>query len=403
MSYKDAIPCVSYERQWDPHEIYHTVQIKQYYDDKSVRKIEVPRDDGTRGIEFTINVTIAEFNKAAAKLTYSGQDMFENFDLCLTGTLEQRWKKIIRSIPNNQKTIPRFQRALQEFYQDWVGPGQRDVLRYWLEYGMKKPRSISPLDHSERLEELASLHNQLDGIHPEIDENAKKQIFLATHPAKFRTEYAKSAHDIYTDSYAEIVRYMTVLYELEKRGMFEDASENSENKNKRKATSDEDLSSEENLSIDEDFSSEDLLSSGKGSSSEDDTSANTNPIKKYKPQAQTIEGHIDRSKDCPLHPGKGHVWAGCRLNCQGNNFDPNSHEGSGRGAPAKKERGGNADRPNQSRGGSGEEKEENYFHEQAVPSKFGQNKTTETHHMDLIGSSFFNEAESSHQARFNWS
>ena len=94
----------------------------------------------------------------------------------------------------------------------------------------------------------------------------------------------------------------------------------------------------------------------------------------------------------------------CRLNCQHKNFHPKSHEGSGRGAPTKKEHGGNADRPNQNHGGSGEETEENnYFHEQAVPSKFGQNKTTETHHMDCIGSHFSSKAESSHQARFNWS
>ncbi len=90
MRYKDAIPCISYERQWDPHKNYHAAKIKLNYDENSVCKIEVPLDDGTRGIEFTINITIAEFNKAAAKLTYSGQDMFENFDLCLTGTLEQR-------------------------------------------------------------------------------------------------------------------------------------------------------------------------------------------------------------------------------------------------------------------------------------------------------------------------
>ena len=81
---------------------------------------------------------------------------------------------------NNQKTIPipRFQHVLQEFYQDWIGPGRRDVLRYWLEYGMKKPRSISQLDHSEQLEELASLHNELDGTHPEIDEDTKNKSFL---------------------------------------------------------------------------------------------------------------------------------------------------------------------------------------------------------------------------------
>ena len=93
------------------------------------------------------------------------------------------------------------------------------------------------------LEELASLHNELDGTHPEIDEDTKKQILLSTHPEKFHTEYAKSAQNIYTDSCAEIVHYITVLYDLKKREMFEDASENSENENKCKATSDEDLSS----------------------------------------------------------------------------------------------------------------------------------------------------------------
>ena len=109
MSYRDTIPCIKYKRSWEPSDEIRTVKIEQYYDDDSVCKEVVLLDNGERGIEFFINVTLAEFLKAAEKLTYTGCNLFNNFDCCLTGMAEQHWKRVIRGITDAQKTEARFQ------------------------------------------------------------------------------------------------------------------------------------------------------------------------------------------------------------------------------------------------------------------------------------------------------
>ena len=120
----------------------------------------------------------------------------------------------------------RFDAELKNFYKDWVGPGQRDVIGLWLEHKMMKPLQVSPIKHSHQcIDEMCKAHNVLDGMRPKMTEENKKQIFVATLPAKCRTEYAKSARNIYNNLYAEIVQYMLVLYELEKQGRFRNSSE----------------------------------------------------------------------------------------------------------------------------------------------------------------------------------
>ena len=111
---------------------------------------------------------------------------------------------------------------------------------------------------------------------------------------------------------------------------------------------------------------------------------------------------IDCSKDCPVHPGKGHNWDACYQNPKGKNNKGNSRGGSGRGAPNAK--GGNAARNSGGGGSNKPVKTENYYHEPVVSSdKPDQHKTNDTHHMDLIGQCFLQDDESSPQARLQWS
>ena len=45
-------------------------------------------------------------------------------------------------------------------------------------------------------------------------------------------------------------------------------------------------------------------------------------------------------KDCPIHPGRGHKWAGCFQNPKGDNYKPKGQGSPGRGAPPRKGGGG---------------------------------------------------------------
>ena len=379
MSYRDAIPCIKYKRSWEPSDEIRTVKIEQYYDDDLVRKETVPLDNGERGIEFFINVTLAEYMKAAEKLTYAGRDLFDNFDRCLTGMAEQRWKRVIRGITDAQKTEARFRQVLQEFYKDWVGEGQRDVLGMWMEHFMVKPRNATPLEHAQRIYEMSQVHNALDGRRAELDEDGQKHLFFATHPAKFRTEYLKSARSIYTDSFTDVIRFMTILYELEEQGRFGNVQHNAGNKRANEGEKNE------------------MNRFGRG---RNQNKRNKNNNDKNKPYDTNL---IDVSKDCPIHPGKGHKWAGCFQNPKGDNFKPKGQGSPGRGAPPRK--GGGGARQDDRKGSDKNIKKENYYHEPAAGSdKPDQLKqTNETHHMDLIGQCFYDKAESGRDARLQWS
>ena len=89
--------------------------------------------------------------------------------------------------------------------EDWVDKGQRDVLGMWMEHIMVKPCNVTPLEHAQRIYEMSQVQNALDGQRVKLDEEGQKHLFFATHPAKFRTKYLRSAHIIYTNSFSEFI------------------------------------------------------------------------------------------------------------------------------------------------------------------------------------------------------
>ena len=58
---------------------------------------------------------------------------------------------------------------------------------------------------------------------------------------------------------------------------------------------------------------------------------------KNKQQNSTL---IDVLKDCPIHPGRGHKWAGCFQNPKGDNYKPEGQGSLGCGDPPRKGGGG---------------------------------------------------------------
>ena len=216
MSWRDQTPCITYERSWDTTEEYRTVKLRTTWDDGTTSEVKVPTDDGSRGIEFLILVVIEEFMEAMTELIFDDAERFQQFLKVIKGNTKQLWLSIVQSIPAANQTNARFQTALSELYQMIVGSNQRNVLRSWLETQCKKPRSSTPLEHLARIQEIVRLTNALDGTANEIDTNATKEIYFNSCPREWREDYVKSARDLQNDTVAEIARYMTTCYGLEK-------------------------------------------------------------------------------------------------------------------------------------------------------------------------------------------
>jgi hypothetical protein len=67
----------------------------QNNDPENKSRIEIHKDNGTYGIEFTINKTIPEFNKGAEKCDLNWSDSFVEFKNVLQGHHKTAWKQVI--------------------------------------------------------------------------------------------------------------------------------------------------------------------------------------------------------------------------------------------------------------------------------------------------------------------
>ncbi len=59
-------------------------------------KVEIHKDRGLYGIEFTVDKTIAEFNKGADKVELSYASSFIEFENVLEGALNSAWKHVLK-------------------------------------------------------------------------------------------------------------------------------------------------------------------------------------------------------------------------------------------------------------------------------------------------------------------
>jgi hypothetical protein len=58
-------------------------------------QVEIQKDNGKYGIEFTINKTIPEFNKGAEKCDLNWTDSFAEFKNVLQGHHRTAWKQVL--------------------------------------------------------------------------------------------------------------------------------------------------------------------------------------------------------------------------------------------------------------------------------------------------------------------
>ncbi len=59
-------------------------------------KVKIHKDSGLHGIEFTVDTTIPDFNKAAEKVDLDYAHAFVEFKNVLEGTLNSAWKYVLK-------------------------------------------------------------------------------------------------------------------------------------------------------------------------------------------------------------------------------------------------------------------------------------------------------------------
>jgi hypothetical protein len=87
-----------------------------------------PVFDGAGGVEALLYVE-DQFRRNAGKLFFdTGEEMFDNFDECLSGTAATKWDVLTRGVAANERTIDKFDETIKLFYRKYCPADARDVM-----------------------------------------------------------------------------------------------------------------------------------------------------------------------------------------------------------------------------------------------------------------------------------
>jgi hypothetical protein len=136
-------------------------------------KVKIHKDSGLRGIEFTVDKTIPDFNKAAEKVDLDYAHAFVKFENVLKGVLNSAWKYVLiehfpepiddstgaLSPESNQNSKEIFQSAVDLFLQHSTQEKKlRDCQLIYYQPGgnfqVQKDLGTSAIDHCHCFDEL---------------------------------------------------------------------------------------------------------------------------------------------------------------------------------------------------------------------------------------------------------
>jgi hypothetical protein len=166
------------------------VSLRQDFDDGTYAKKQCPVFSSEHGIEALFYVE-ERFRKLAVRSflwSTDGPDLFTNFEEVLTDSALTNWENIVANIADADKTVARFDIAMQAMYRKYVGAEARDTQ---LEYfkTLRKPMKSDPLTHSSRMLTLARFGNKLPGTDPELTDDQVKKIIFHSFPQTWQQQF----------------------------------------------------------------------------------------------------------------------------------------------------------------------------------------------------------------------
>ncbi len=92
----EKVPLYKVLKAWDDNDPNLSDVYKLQSDDPRNKSfVDIHKDNGKYGIEFTINKTIHEFNKKAEKYDLNWSDSFVEFKIVLQGQHKTAWKQVL--------------------------------------------------------------------------------------------------------------------------------------------------------------------------------------------------------------------------------------------------------------------------------------------------------------------
>ena len=164
---------------------------------------------GTEGAEGLLYVK-DRFDLACEPLEFdTGPELFDGFQQVLSETALDRWMNHTTAIPENQRTIARFNAEYARLLRKYTTELGRDHMIEYLNSGeVLKPHDEDCQTHAERMAVLVRRTNQIEGSVRELDANDEKKVIFHSFPKKWQMAYTLTGRNYLTDTTEQIVDYM---------------------------------------------------------------------------------------------------------------------------------------------------------------------------------------------------
>jgi hypothetical protein len=229
-------PLFKSQKTWNEKTILPEVYKLTSPNPNNKNKVEIHKDSGLYGIEFTVDMTISEFNKGADKVELGYASSLIEFENVLEGALNLAWKHNLKehfpepiddstgnlSPESNQNSKESFERAIELFLQRSTHEKKlRDCQLIYYQPGgdfqVRKDLGTSAIEHRHRLDELLRVAELLPaGDIAMPNESLTLEWFYMTFHKSKRDQFITSGRRLIDETIKSVTEYFELLYNIKK-------------------------------------------------------------------------------------------------------------------------------------------------------------------------------------------
>ena len=222
MAKLDKPPLVSFYRDFTDANVKNVKkQVYKGCSENGDLTVNVPIGDGSFSIEFQIEQTIRLFKEAVELLQFTDEQLYKEFQRCLSGNTLAAWDRVMESDDFKEPkscTEANFEKA----WEAWIFEHHRiknigDVMWRHLYRGtIAKAEDVSLLDFFKRFCQMWSSSAKIpEGRLPIPNAREEKAIFYYGHPRRFRIRFDRCGHDLWEKDIDFVAKFMQSFFQKE--------------------------------------------------------------------------------------------------------------------------------------------------------------------------------------------
>jgi hypothetical protein len=229
-------PLFKSQKTWNEKTILPEVYKLTSPNPNNKNKVEIHKDSGLYGVEFTVDKTIPDFNKGADKVELDYASAFIEFENVLEGTLNLAWKYVLKehfpepiddstgdlSPESNRNSKESFERAIELLLQHSTHEKKlrdRQLIYYQPggDFQVRKDLGTSAIEHRHCFNELLRVAELLPaGDIAMPNKSLTLEWFYMTFHKSERDQFITSGRRLVDETIESVTEYFKSLYNIKK-------------------------------------------------------------------------------------------------------------------------------------------------------------------------------------------